>query len=606
MKYNAVYNAHAENEALRIEAQKRARAFIDKETQFHLGGLPTEQPHAYTMDFSASVQRDPEEGVRMLLSVDQDLPPVARRVFLSPEYNALVDAFLRVIDEGRRVCFSGCGSTGRLSIMLEEMWRAYWEGRAGVGPGEAEARGGDPGDELKLARNGCSIMTGGDRALISSVEGFEDHEQFGARQVADLELQEGDLLIAISEGGETSSVIGTALEGRRRGCQVFFVYNNPTAILIRDIERSRRLITHDGVTAIDLFSGQMALSGSTRMQATSLEMLVVGAAMEEALLRSQSGEIRNRLETADHFARLLVSFQESDNRRVLGSIALAEAELYTRGGRVTYFADQFLLDIICDTTERTPTFMLPPFRPVDDTVSPVSWAYAKNPRFSSSATWCRMLRRKPRGIYWSAADYKAMDAPSSLVASPPALDDRKIATYHIGSEDDPSRYRESPHLYISFLVGDDVPEIPGGCAADNHRYLVISPNGCTAPNMPANAWSVKLFLPESPIKLWHHLGAKLLFNTISTASMGIMGRIRKNWMVQVDCTNKKLIDRGSRIISEISGLSYEDGCFELHLSLLAKAEAKRLGNSSTISPVIASLERLEMKLAEAGSDTISI
>ena len=65
-------------------------------------------------------------------------------------------------------------------------------------------------------------MTGGDRALISSLEGFEDLQLIGRLQLEDRGVGQGDVVICVTEGGETSSVIGTVLggprpmEGRRR------------------------------------------------------------------------------------------------------------------------------------------------------------------------------------------------------------------------------------------------------------------------------------------------------------------------------------------------------------------------------------------------------
>jgi len=64
-------------------------------------------------------------------------------------------------------------------------------------------------------------------------------------------------------------------------------------------------------------------------------------------------------------------------------------------------------------------------------------------------------------------------------------------------------------------------------------------------------------------------------------------------MVQVDPTNKKLIDRGSRIIAQIVGIEYGPACTELHLSLLARQVALSKGIESTTSPVVAALERLQ-------------
>ncbi len=102
-------------------------------------------------------------------------------------------------------------------------------------------------------------------------------------------------------------------------------------------------------------------------------------------------------------------------------------------------------------------------------------------------------------------------------------------------------------------------------------------------------------LQDSPILLWHHLAIKLVLNTISTASMGIMGRIRGNWMVQLNPTNKKLIDRGSRIISQLGGISYKKACIELYLSILARTILEKEGGDTTTSPIVDALDRIKIK-----------
>ncbi|MCE2822920.1 MAG: N-acetylmuramic acid 6-phosphate etherase [Bacteroidota bacterium] len=50
---------------------------------------------------------------------------------------------------------------------------------------------------------------------------------------------------------------------------------------------------------------------------------------------------------------------------------------------------------------------------------------------------------------------------------------------------------------------------------------------------------------------------KLLLNMISTAVMIRLGRIKDNKMVDMHLTNAKLIDRGSRMVAESTGLEYE-------------------------------------------------
>src|SRR5581483_11789624 len=83
------------------------------------------------------------------------------------------------------------------------------------------------------------FMAGGDLALVHSIENFEDHPEYGARQLMELGFGENDLLISSTEGGETPFVIGAterAAEASRRS--PWFLYCNPDSALA-EVERSR-------------------------------------------------------------------------------------------------------------------------------------------------------------------------------------------------------------------------------------------------------------------------------------------------------------------------------------------------------------------------------
>ena len=58
---------------------------------------------------------------------------------------------------------------------------------------------------------------------------------------------------------------------------------------------------------------------------------------------------------------------------------------------------------------------------------------------------------------------------------------------------------------------------------------------------------------------------KLVLNMISTATMIGLGRVEDNRMVHMQLTNKKLIDRGARMIAESTGLPYDEACEWLRL-----------------------------------------
>ncbi len=159
---------------------EKARQFEFEEKAFHLGFLPTEQSNPLTSQLDEKFAASTFEGVQNLQSVDRNVLTMARKIFASEKFAVLCNAVTDTLASGHKVVFSGCGATGRLSILLEKMWRTAFPEYAGLVQ---------------------SIMTGGDYALVKSVESFEDYAVYGARQVRDLPMIPGDLLIAITEGG---------------------------------------------------------------------------------------------------------------------------------------------------------------------------------------------------------------------------------------------------------------------------------------------------------------------------------------------------------------------------------------------------------------------
>ncbi len=53
-------------------------------------------------------------------------------------------------------------------------------------------------------------------------------------------------------------------------------------------------------------------------------------------------------------------------------------------------------------------------------------------------------------------------------------------------------------------------------------------------------------------------GQKMICNMISTAVMIQMGRVKGNKMVNMQLTNAKLVDRGTRMVMDELGLDYEE------------------------------------------------
>lgn len=56
---------------------------------------------------------------------------------------------------------------------------------------------------------------------------------------------------------------------------------------------------------------------------------------------------------------------------------------------------------------------------------------------------------------------------------------------------------------------------------------------------------------------------KLVLNMLTTTSMIRMGKVYENMMIDLQMTNKKLVERSKRIVMTITGLSYEDASLYL-------------------------------------------
>jgi len=640
------------------QAKERARAFVEGEKAFRLGDLLTESFHPKTRELSQTMERDIVAGLRLLQSVDDDIPLALERIFAQESFGQLVEALREAMLAGHRIFFTGCGATGRLSILLEAAWREFCR-NAGAGDPQAvnaghaslrQAQGRLPRDTsgqagtLAPREDLCfSVMAGGDFALIKSVEGFEDFPDFGRHQLKEAGVQRGDVVVAITEGGETPFVIGTAWQGLDAGAKVFFVYNNPTDLLRRHVQRSREVIDEPRIQKLDLATGPMAITGSTRMQATTTELLVVGAALEMALAgcaahaasadRAKSDKSTGHAYASvsmapgpDHvgrekswwaeptlreagrstrqyqqlFEQLLNQLSAPDTVDAMARLVRFEESLYRQHGLVTYVADSVLLDVLTDTTERAPTFMLPPFRKSGDTVSPVSWVFVKNPHLSSEEAWRQMLQREPRGLTWGPQVYRQLNAPQAIQANPPKLDNDEIYRFRIGNEPDPSR-TNAPDSALVFIDvrGNDVHGTPCGplnhqSSIINHQFkrtaaITVGQQG--APPAVDEHFHFPCDLPASPLRLWEHLAIKLILNTISTAAMVRMGRVIGNAMVWVSPSNKKLIDRGTRLIALSTGYSYERACEALFEAIEEVARRSQSGEEVP-SPVALAIERI--------------
>jgi len=551
---------------------QRSDEFLRISGQFKLGALVTEASHPVTADLSNVARTDVAAALKLLFDVDADVLGKYREFVASGRAGQINKVVVQALKDGGRIFFTGCGSTGRLSILLDSVWRDYWRNlgpeAAGPSPAAPKAAGGTA--EFPYEDRTFSVMAGGDYALIKSVEGFEDFTEFGKQQMTDLAVSAKDVVFAITEGGETSFVIGTAWAGVNVGAKVFFVYNNPDEVLCEQVERSREVINDPRIEKINLTTGPMAITGSTRMQATSVQLCVMLTILELAV-RELTGQPpldvpRQFLAELEQAWAGLVSpeFLQS-----LASLVVLEETTCRGRGKTSYFAGRFGIDVLTDTTERSPTYCTPPFRKFDDDRAAESWTYLFLAEDWTDKAWEAILKRKPRCVEWRLPEIRGLVREEDVdhtLETVEKISSTELMRYKIGSNG--IRYRP-------LVVGDcamavmsalerpaaqkfQLKQLESAHASLSHTGLLYF--GAEMPGTLRTAAEVCTFVavPRSELLLdgVTRVMVKLVMNALSTCTMVRLGRVRGNYMVWVVPSNLKLIDRATRYITKLTDLNY--------------------------------------------------
>lgn len=579
-----------------MQYQQAARDFCENEKQFHLGVIPTEQSNPVTRNLSAVIAKDTAAGVKTILDADHRIGQVAADAFKTEQYSMLVQDILRCMEEGKTVLFSSVGASGRMALQLDAAWRRYFLHLAGQLPARRQ-------EMLRLMETTNSLTTGGDRALVQSVENFEDYMTFGARQIQEAGVGEGDVVVALAECGLSASINGSAIEADERGCRTYYLYCNPKDILTQHLERSRKVFAREGIIYMPLFVGNMAVSGSTRMQVTTMELLVAGAALEMAaqeylkkhLTQEEYAVLGTVALTSDQYAagfeRLSHDLRQGEALQGLAQAVDMETATYEDKGLITYITHDCLLDIMTDTTERQPTFTLPPFKR-KGMEGPVSWAYVKDPLYPSDVAWQHVFLRPIKGLEWTKEDYLQMGAAQSIIDNPPKVGGQEVLKYDIGNSADETRWERRPaRLVLIDINGSGQGKVKEWYDSQIDRFdagSVLRLGDIPGGTLSGDEIRVPVQVERTGMELMTHLLVKLAFNVLSTATMAKMGRVWGNWMIQVLPTNKKLIDRSVRIIANLADIPYEQACEEFFKSYLGR----EAGQEYRESYVVETLKRL--------------
>ncbi len=594
---------------LGIEPSAESVDYVLTKTQFQLHTLLTEQRHPKTWPLGERVREDTLAGLRMLSAVDEDVRAKVDELASAPgELERAARAVEAAILSGRKIYVYGCGATGRLAKQMESaFWRPFWrrvkadgrvwrkvEGRVGAG----------------IEESLVGEMTGADRALISSLEGFEDLLLIGKLQLEDRGVRQGDVVICVTEGGETSSVIGTALaaleqwkadpgyDPARSRESLYFVYNNPDDRLL-PFERSRRVIDEPGITKINLTTGPQAITGSTRMQATTIETFVVASVVETAVERVLEkalgpremerlgfGGRDGRTDAAADVAARLRRFGEAlDGVKAalpeLAALTEIEAAAYAAGRFSTYYAERGLITVFIDSTERSPTFRLFPLDTVREPARKC-WIQVWTKAGTAEEAWRAFLGRPFRGL--AAEKYRGpfeteVEDPylrrAALESLKKAGDEQaELYDFSLAEANTVGRGPKKGDLVVLVAVTPEegelgragssfarVLELAGDGGADAAVVLVTDRAGKAVPALVErvrSGWKsrygrlvvvpVAVAAEGDAFGIRQQMAAKMLLNAHSTAVMAKLGKVVGNTMTNVSPSNLKLIGRATFLI----------------------------------------------------------
>jgi N-acetylmuramic acid 6-phosphate etherase len=173
-----------------------------------------------------------EDG-KVAAAVGRELPAIARAV------DAIVDA----IRKGGRLIYVGAGSSGRMGVLDA----AECPPTFGTSP--------------KMV---VGLIAGGRRAITRAVEGAEDSERNGERDLRTRKLTGKDVVVGIAASGTTPYVVGALKYARRRGATTVAVTSN----LRMPVGRLAKIVIAPEV-------GPEVLTGSTRLKAGTSQKMVL-------------------------------------------------------------------------------------------------------------------------------------------------------------------------------------------------------------------------------------------------------------------------------------------------------------------------------------------
>ncbi|MDR0753974.1 MAG: N-acetylmuramic acid 6-phosphate etherase [Prevotellaceae bacterium] len=119
-------------------------------------------------------------------------------------------------------------------------------------------------------------------------------------------------------------------------------------------------------------------------------------------------------------------------------------------------------------------------------------------------------------------------------------------------------------VLVGIAASGTTPYVIGGLRDARNNGLLTASITCNPDSPVAAEAEIKIEVIVGPefvtgsTRMKSGTAQKLVLNMISTVTMVRLGKVKGNKMFDMQLSNEKLVDRGSRMIAEATGLSYEE------------------------------------------------
>ncbi|WP_174614314.1 N-acetylmuramic acid 6-phosphate etherase [Virgibacillus ihumii] len=275
-----------------------------------LSKLTTEQRN------NSSITMDEMSTMEILETINNEDKKVAYAVEkVLPQVGLAIEKISNALKQGGRLFYAGAGTSGRLGI---------------IDASECPPTFMTPPDMVQ------TVMAGGTEAFFQAIEGSEDNESQGKKDMKIKMLTSKDAVVGITASGRTPYPIGALKYAQEVGAYTVSLSCNPQSVISRNAD-----------TAIEVVVGPEVLTGSTRMKAATAHKMILNMISTTTMVKL--GKVHENLMVDVHASnyKLLerakrtlmeitgVSYDEAEKTLALTKHEVKPAIVMIKGG-VTY------------------------------------------------------------------------------------------------------------------------------------------------------------------------------------------------------------------------------------------------------------------------------